>query len=155
MRLTAYTDYSLRVLMYVALNAPERSTVSEIAGCYHVSRNHLVKVAHRLSQLGYLKTTRGRGGGIRLARPAHQINLGRVVRQLEPDLRLVQCFEEGGKRCRIEPSCVLRRTLREALEEFLAVLDGYTLTDLVEPSSNLKVLLTLPPGPHPGKPTRK
>lgn len=130
MQLTRYSDYSFRVLIYLAL-APERLvTIDEIASRYGISKAHLTKVAHRLGQLGYLETVRGRRGGLRLARPAQAIGVGAVLRATEGDLALVECFGPSGA-CAIEPACGLRGVLHEALGAFLAVLDRYTLADLV------------------------
>src|SRR3546814_291779 len=141
MRLTTFTDYSLRVLMYVGARGDTTVTVEEIAARYGISRNHLTKVVLRLGQLGYLSTARGRGGGMTLARPAEQINLGALVRQTEEDLALVECFSGRDGSCVIQPACVLRNALGEALAAFLAVLDGYTLADLLAPRRKLAKLL--------------
>ena len=141
MRVTVYTDYSLRVLMYAALKADAVSTINEIAECYGISRNHLMKVVHRLGVLGYLETVRGKGGGIRLGKPAEQIDVGDVVRNTEDDMALVECFHPSGGTCCIKPDCRLRQALQEALDAFMNVLDGYTLADLVEPDRHLVRLL--------------
>lgn len=145
MRLTLYTDYSLRVLMYVGLK-DDMATISELAAGYGVSRNHLMKIIHRLGQLGYLETTRGRRGGIRLAKPPSEINVGEVVRKTEDDLALVNCFDAAAPRCPIANACVLRSALADALEAFLAVLEGYTLEDLLAPRRRLARMLELGPG---------
>jgi Rrf2 family transcriptional regulator, nitric oxide-sensitive transcriptional repressor len=141
MRLTVYTDYSLRVLIYVGLKESGLATVGEISDSYGISRNHLTKVVHRLGLLGYLENVRGRKGGIRLAKPPRAINVGKLVRRLEEDMALVQCFDPMGSRCRIERACVLRSTLHEALAAFLAVLDSRTLEDLIAPRRPLQRLL--------------
>lgn len=141
MRLTGFTDYALRVLMYVGANDEPLSTVEEIADAYGISRHHLTKVVHRLGQLGYLETLRGKHGGIRLARDPGEINLGAVVRQTEDDLALVPCLPGGGPPCRIAPACVLRGLIGEALSEFLAVFDRHTLADLLGPRRKLARLL--------------
>ncbi len=143
MRLTVRTDYSLRVLMYAGL-APERlATIAEMATAYGVSQNHLMAVVHRLGTLGYLETVRGKGGGVRLARPPEAINLGEVVRRVETDMALVECFATAGTsgQCPITPACALRGVLGEALDAFLAVLDRYTLADLLGPRRALCELL--------------
>jgi Rrf2 family nitric oxide-sensitive transcriptional repressor len=144
MRLTAFTDYCLRALIFVALKGDELATIDEIAERYRINRNHLVKVVFRLSQLGYLRTLRGKGGGIRLADDPAKLNLGRLVRQTEQDFSLVECFRERDCQCVIETACVLKSALRGALEAFFAVLDGYTLADLIRPSRSLARLLSLP-----------
>jgi Rrf2 family nitric oxide-sensitive transcriptional repressor len=144
MRLTTFTDYCLRALMYVALKGDELATIDEIAERYGINRNHLVKVIFRLGQLGYLDTMRGKGGGIRLAKDPAKINLGTLVRQTEDDLVLVECFQEQDCLCVIEPACVLRKALRQALNAFFKILDGYTIADLVKPSHSLARLLALP-----------
>lgn len=144
MRLTAFTDYCLRALIYVALKRGELATIDEIAERYAINRNHLVKVIFRLGQLGYLDTMRGKGGGVRLAKDPAKINLGALVRQTEDDLALVECFQDGNCSCVIEPACVLRKALRQALDAFFKTLDGYTVADLLRPSSSLARLLALP-----------
>lgn len=144
MRLMTFTDYCLRVLMYVGTKEDELATIDEIAASYGISRNHLMKVVFRLGQLGYLTTVRGKGGGMRLARDPSEINLGTVVRQTEEDMALVECFEAPPGMCRIERACILKKVLGEALEAFLAVLDRYTLADLLVPRSGLARLLGLP-----------
>lgn len=144
MRLTTFTDYCLRVLIYVGTKGDEMTTIDEIAGSYGISRGHVMKVVFRLGQLGYLETVRGKGGGMRLKRPPEEINLGAVVRDTEEDLFLVPCFEAGVESCRIVPSCVLKGTLDKALKAFLDVLDGYTLADLLAPRKKLAQLLQVP-----------
>jgi Rrf2 family nitric oxide-sensitive transcriptional repressor len=141
MRLTVYADYSLRVLIYVGLKPDGLATIAEISESYGISRNHLMKVVHQLGLLGYLANVRGRNGGIRLAKTPSAINIGEVVRQVEDDMALVQCFDSTASRCRIEPACVLRLALGEALAAFLGVLDGHTLEDLIAPRRRLKRLL--------------
>lgn len=141
MRLAVRTDYALRVLMYVGLTPPGRlATIAGTAAAYGISESHLMAVVHRLASLGYLETVRGKGGGIRLARAPDAINLGRVVRDIETDMALVECFGGPGT-CRIERACALRGVLAEALEAFLAVLDRYTLADLLAPAPALAALL--------------
>jgi Rrf2 family nitric oxide-sensitive transcriptional repressor len=124
MRLTVYTDYALRVLIYVALKQPEAATINEIAQSYRISRNHLMKVVHRLGLLGYLETVRGKGGGMRLAQAPSKINLAEVVRSTEEDMALVACFQSGAPRCCIQPECMLRIALRTARDAFLNVPDA-------------------------------
>jgi len=151
MRLTSFTDYCLRVLIYAGTKGDARATIDEMAATYGISRNHLMKVVFRLGQLGYLDTVRGKGGGVRLARDPAEINLGRLVRETEEDMALVECFEGRPGACRIEPSCVLRRVLHEALAAFLAVLDDYTLADLLAPWPGLGQLLGVPAVSEPGR----
>lgn len=143
-QLTTFTDYSLRVLISVAAKREqERSTILEIADQYGISRNHLVKVVHHLSRAGYLTTVRGRGGGFRLARPAADIRVGDVIRATEHQFNLVPCLDNSKRgSCVIEPACVLRRALCQALEAFLEVTDQCTLADLVRPHHRLRKLLS-------------
>ncbi|MBV8682799.1 MAG: Rrf2 family transcriptional regulator [Caulobacteraceae bacterium] len=142
MRLTVYSDFSLRVLMYVALHPDERPTIAEIAASYGVSKNHLMKVVYQLGVAGYVTTLRGKNGGLRLARPAEEIGLGELVRRTEPDMALAPCFEStNGAGCPITPACKLRRALWEARAAFLEVLDAYTLADLVENRAPMRELL--------------
>jgi Rrf2 family nitric oxide-sensitive transcriptional repressor len=146
MRLTAYTDYTLRTLMYLAVTTRRFATIAEIASAYAISEAHLMKVVHQLGTSGDIETVRGRNGGIRLRKPANEINVGAVVRRTESDLSLVPCFE-AGKSCPIEGDCALSTALSEALAAFLAVLDRYTLADLVAPRRKLALLLGLPVEP--------
>ncbi len=143
MRLTTYTDYALRLLMYVAVKDDGLATIGDVAAGYGISRNHLMKVAHQLGVAGYLETVRGRSGGLRLARPAKAIGLGDVVRDTEQDMALVPCFDPADKSCTIRSCCALRRALENASAAFLDVLDGYTLADLVKPRTPLRTLLAL------------
>ena len=144
MRLTIYTDYSLRLLIYLALKEDGLATIAEIARKYRVSKNHLMKVAYQLGIAGYLETVRGRSGGLRLAKPAAAINLGEVVRHTEPDMDLVPCFVRNDTSCAITRCCVLRGALDKARLAFLEVLDGYTLADLARPRASLRELLAVP-----------
>jgi Rrf2 family transcriptional regulator, nitric oxide-sensitive transcriptional repressor len=139
MQLTQYTDYALRVLIYVSLQKKQaRVTVPEIAKHFQISRNHLIKVVHNLGTLGYLHTTRGKGGGICLQRTPDLINLGEVVRAMEVKLDPVDCITRP---CPILPQCALRGILYKARDQFLQVLDGYTLADLVRKPTGLRKLL--------------
>lgn len=131
MQLTRYTDYSLRVLIYLAVHQEELATIEEISDAYGISKAHLMKVVHQLGRAGYLETVRGRGGGIRLARPPENIRVGEVVRHTEESMALVECFDPQTSRCRIEPACELRAALKKAIEAFLGTLDDYTVADLV------------------------
>lgn len=153
MRLTTFSDYSLRVLVYLGLRGGQLATVGDIAAAYGISANHLMKVVHHLGKEGYVETLRGKGGGMRLARGPAQINLGELVRRSE-ERRLVECFD-GRSTCRIDSACALRGILGEALESFFAVLDRYTLADLLRPQRRLaKVLAFVPPAARAGASTR-
>ena len=144
MRLTTFSDYALRVLVYLGVRDGELATVAGIAAAYGISANHLVKVVHHLGRHGYVETLRGKGGGMRLARAPERINLGELVRGAE-EKRLVECFDPASSTCRIESACVLRGVLGEALEAFFAVLDRHTLADLLRPGRKLARVLVLPP----------
>ena len=144
MRLTTYTDYSLRVLIFLGIKRNELVTIKQISDHYGISNNHLLKVVHQLGLLGFIETVRGRNGGLRLARPASEIVIGDVVRKMEQDMALVQCFDaESTGHCRILSACVLKGALAQALQAFLGVLDQYTLADLVVPQNQLAELLQL------------
>jgi Rrf2 family transcriptional regulator, nitric oxide-sensitive transcriptional repressor len=144
MRLTLWTDYALRTLIYVGAKDGRLSTIAEIAKNFDVSKTHLMKVVSKLGQQGYIETVRGKGGGIRLGRLPAQIRVGAVVRETEEDLAVMGCLAETGF-CRIEGCCVLRRALREATLTFLQTLDGYTLADLLSPGARLIHSLGLVP----------
>jgi len=132
MRLTRHTDYALRLLMLLAAEPDAVHTIEDAARRYNVSRNHLMKVARTLIAAGFVDGARGRGGGLRLVRPAAAINVGAVVRATEESLDLVECFDRGGNTCVLAPACGLRSPLQEALSAFLAVLDRYSLADLLK-----------------------
>ncbi|MCK0153445.1 Rrf2 family transcriptional regulator [Alcanivorax sp. S6407] len=139
MQLTTHTDYALRTLICLALqpdNAP--MTVQEIARRYDISANHVAKVAQTLTQLGYINSLRGRGGGLVLARTPDSINLGTLVRETE-NLKLLDCFGENSQ-CAIEPACKLKNMFMQAQQAFLKVLDGYTLADAIRNGEELRVL---------------
>lgn len=144
MRLTQHSDYALRVLMLLALEPNEVHTIASVAERYAISRNHLMKVAQTLIQSGYVDGVRGRNGGLKLAREPADITLGAVLRATEENFDLVECFESKSNVCVVTPACGLRRPLEEALRAFLSTLDGYTLADVVHPSSRsnrMRVLL--------------
>ncbi|WP_227935094.1 Rrf2 family transcriptional regulator [Alkalihalobacillus deserti] len=142
MRLTIYTDYSLRVLIYLStLSENEKTNIKEIATAYGISKNHLMKVIFQLGKLGLIETTRGRNGGIRLALEPNEINIGSVVRHTEDDLNIVECFNPEQNTCAISPVCKLKGVLDQALKAYLEVLDHYTLADLTKNQSLLKQLL--------------
>jgi Rrf2 family transcriptional regulator, nitric oxide-sensitive transcriptional repressor len=136
MRLTLWTDYALRTLIYVGANDGRLATIGEISECFGVSKAHLMKVVNQLGRHGYLETVRGKGGGIRLGRRPGEIVVGEVVRDTEDDLAVIGCLTKSGF-CRIEGCCVLRRALHEATLAFLCILDGYTLADLLPPGAGL------------------
>jgi Rrf2 family transcriptional regulator, nitric oxide-sensitive transcriptional repressor len=140
MRLTRYTDYSLRVLIYLAVRPDGFGTVQGIAEAYDVSRNHLMKVVQELNRRGYIETVRGKGGGMRLRRDPAEINVGEVIRDMERDLGLVECLGPDNQ-CVITPVCTLKGVLVDALDAFLAVVDGYTLADLTADPAPLQRLL--------------
>jgi Rrf2 family nitric oxide-sensitive transcriptional repressor len=130
MKLTAFTDYSLRVLIYLAAQPQRRATIGEVAAAFAVSEHHLTKVVHFLGKQGWLANVRGKGGGLALAKPPEAINIGDVVRHTEGGA-IVECFGEGGGVCRITGLCRLQGVLGEAVAAFHAVLQRYTLADLV------------------------
>lgn len=138
MRLTRYTDYAMRVLLYVGARQDRLCSIAEIARAYSVSQNHLMKVVSDLVNAGYLASVRGRFGGIRLGRPAEEINVGALIRHTEDGFDLVDC---GG--CVIAPACGLTGALREALAAFMGVLDGYTLQDLLARRLDIAALFRL------------
>ncbi|BBL72646.1 Rrf2 family transcriptional regulator [Methylogaea oryzae] len=131
MQLTKHTDYALRVLIYLA-EQPE-ATIGQMAEHYQISRNHLVKVVHALARKGFVATTRGKNGGVKLARTAALIGIGDVVRAMEPHFDVVECFNFKRAHCAALPVCGLKGALNRAADEFLAVLDQYTLADTIKP----------------------
>jgi Rrf2 family nitric oxide-sensitive transcriptional repressor len=145
MKLTAFTDYSLRVLMYLATDTTRRTTIAEIAESFGISENHLVKVVHFLGKRGWIETVRGKGGGILLAMPPEQVNIGRVVSDAEGNAMPAECFSEDGGRCVISGTCRLKAVLGEAIRGFYGVLDGYTLADITRNRQALRHLLTIHP----------
>ncbi|TLS38920.1 RrF2 family transcriptional regulator [Pseudalkalibacillus caeni] len=142
MKLTRYTDYSLRVLMYLATRQEGQlvniKTISEI---YNISKNHLMKIIYDLGKSGYVETVRGRNGGIRLAMPPEEINIGEVVRKTEEDFYVVECFDKVNDKCILSDACRLRGVLNNALNSFLEVLDDYTLGDLILNKDRLKEMM--------------
>lgn len=137
MRLTQWTDYTLRVLMYCAANLArvQPVTITEIADSHGISRSHLTKIVQELAARGWLETTRGRGGGMRLMMPAKDICLGNIVRATETDFNMVECFDPASNQCRMSPDCKLKTVLHQATQSYLMVLNGITLADLVEPNT--------------------
>lgn len=141
MRLTVYSDYSLRLLMYLAVRPEQLSTIPEVARAYNISVNHLMKVVHQLGQAGYVETVRGRGGGMRLGRPATEIVLGEVLRHTEPDMDIVPCFQPDNEDCPLRRACALKIALQRARQAFLDVVDEYSIGDLVTASAPMRSLL--------------
>lgn len=144
MNLTLHTDYSLRILLYLAEHTDRAVATREVSEAYGVSWNHLVRVVQTLQAHGFVKTSAGRGGGMSLARDAAAINIGEVVRVTEPNFRIVECFDVAANTCRILPVCSLRGVLEKALESFFQVLDGYTLADLARMKGSQKISDFLP-----------
>lgn len=130
MRLASFTDYSLRVLIYLAIKGEQRSTVSEIADKYQISKNHLVKVVHNLSRMGVIDSFKGKGGGVCLSTSPEKINIGLLIKELESDSFLVECFGPNTN-CKINPSCKLKSVLKVAETNFFATLENYTLADIL------------------------
>lgn len=142
MRLTLYTDYSLRVLIFLgAKTGGERSTIQEISNAFDISKNHLTKVVHELGKADYIETIRGRGGGIRLKVKPENINVGSVIRQTEDDFQLVECFNRETNQCVLAPACRLKGVLQEALQAYFTVLDQYTIEDFLQNKDDIKMLL--------------
>ena len=143
MRLTMHTDFALRTLMFLAAN-PGQQTIDAVADHYGISRNHLMKVAQRLVAEGFVTSTRGRGGGLQLARPADAINLGQVVRALEDVGGFVECFDAASNQCRATPACGLRAILAGGVGAFMRHMDGYCLTDLIPDPAAFRAALGIP-----------
>ncbi|PWE18077.1 BadM/Rrf2 family transcriptional regulator [Marinicauda salina] len=144
MRLTAHTDYALRVLIYAAVQPDERCTIEQIAAGYGISRNHLMKIVRKLGEHGFIETVRGRGGGLRLARPAEEIVVGDVVRVMEEGFAQAECFKPAENRCVITPACGLIGVLKRAVDAYLGVLDEVTLAEISTRRDKLARLLALP-----------
>ncbi|AOJ31723.1 Rrf2 family transcriptional regulator [Burkholderia metallica] len=147
MRLTDYTDYSLRVMLYLAVRGEGLATIQEISDAYGISKNHLMKVVQQLGELGWVDTVRGRNGGLRLFPESLRLTVGEVVRATESDFALVGCFSADGEArgCVIEPQCRLKGVLAAARDAFFAALDGHTIGELVEPAAPLAALLGIHP----------
>jgi Rrf2 family transcriptional regulator, nitric oxide-sensitive transcriptional repressor len=147
MRLTDYTDYSLRVLIYLSVRPSGLSTIQEISDAYGISKNHLMKIVQQLGELGWVETVRGRNGGLRAAERTHLLTIGEVVRKTESDFALVNCFTEGqGRRgCVIEPACRLKGVFAAARDAFLAELDKHTVGELAKPANELARILNIVP----------
>lgn len=141
MQVSAYSDYSLRVLMQAALRSPARTTVDEVAQTYGISRHHLVKIVHDLGRSGYLATQRGIGGGFTLARTPEEIRLGDVVRLGEESETVIDCLDGANRACRLSPACRLKGVLGEAAVAFFEVLDNYTLADIIKQPAKMRAAL--------------
>ncbi|KMY46205.1 Rrf2 family transcriptional regulator [Bacillus sp. FJAT-27916] len=149
MRLTSYTDYSIRVLMYLSADTHKLVNIKDIAAAYGISKNHLTKIIYHLGKLGYIETIRGRNGGIRLAIDPMDINIGELVRKTEEDFAIVECFTSDDH-CPISPVCSLRSILNQALLAFIGVLDAYSLEDI---SRNKGMLLKMLQQSAPSEPS--
>jgi Rrf2 family transcriptional regulator, nitric oxide-sensitive transcriptional repressor len=143
MKLTTFSDYSIRVIMYLGLKHGELANISDIAKAYNISENHLTKVVHQLGQHGYVETVRGKGGGLRMVRDPKSINLGEIIRDSEGDTGFLPCLDNEGECC-IQSTCKLMGILREAQIAMFAVLDKYTLADLLINESPLARILMSP-----------
>ena len=143
MRVTAYSNYALRTLMYAALKGDELSRVKDIAEAYNISKAHLVKCVHQLGQWGYLDNYRGRNGGFRLAKPASEISVGEVLRHTEDCFDLVECFVPESSTCPLTYFCELGATFHRALAAFLAEVDKVTIEDLIAPRRKMLESLKL------------
>lgn len=137
MQITSYTDYALRVLIYIAISNKKQVTITEIAEFFDISRNHLVKVVHQLGSKGFLKTTRGKGGGITLQRAPELIRIGDVVRNMENHFNWVECFDPQQQHCRLIGGCGLKHLLANAGNAYLQVLDKATLADVLKGTLSL------------------
>ncbi len=141
MQLSKFTDYSLRVLIYTAARCPDKVSITELAETYDISRNHLVKVVNQLANLGYLETTRGRGGGILLGQVAEEIVIGDVIEAVEPGFDMAECFGIGTNHCRLTPVCRLKGIMNDAKTAFLRELSLHTLADVVgQPQAIIEAL---------------
>ena len=133
MHLTRFTDYALRILIYLGINNDRTCTILEIADRYKISKNHLVKIVHQLGKEGIITTTRGRDGGLKLANEPSDITIGEIVRNTEENFNLVECFDLSKNQCQLTSACVLSDVIHNALKAFLKVLDEITLADIIEP----------------------
>lgn len=141
MRLTTYSDYTLRVLMFLALDRKRLATIPEIAEAYGISRNHLMKVVHHLARAGVIESVRGKGGGIRLARAPEAIRIGEIVRASEGNAPIVECLSGGENTCRIAPVCKLTQVLTDGFDALYERLNGYTVADLMINRKALEAVL--------------
>jgi len=147
MRLTTFTDYTLRVLMYLALDRSRLATIPEIATAYGISQNHLMKVVHQLARAGVVESVRGKGGGLRLARAPEAIRIGEIVRATEGGAPIVECLSDDPHACRISGACRLTRVLVDGFDALYASLDRYTLADLTANRRALAAALVRAPVP--------
>lgn len=147
MKLTSFTDYSLRVLIYLAAQPKQRATIAEISRSFDVSENHLIKVVHFLGKCGWLTNIRGKGGGLELAMPPELVGIGKVIRQTEGAAVVAECFSADSNKCSLTGICRLQGVLGEAVGAFYAVLDHYSLADLVNNRQALAKVMFLPPQP--------
>lgn len=157
MRLTDYTDYSLRVMLYLAIKRDALVTIQEISDAYGISKNHLMKIVQQLGELGWVETIRGRNGGLRLAEASLSLSVGEVVRATENDFALVGCFDnerDSHRACVIEPQCRLKHALDAALKAFLAELDNHTIGEIAQPAAPLARLLGIVPVAVVGMPAK-
>ena len=141
MQLTLHTDYALRVLIYLCMKPEEIVTIDEVTDFYEISRNHLVKVVHNLATNGFIHTSRGKHGGMQLSRPPDEISIGEVVRKMEANFDIVECFSPDSKACRVVPICKLKSVLYQASENFLLYLSQHSLADVVKPNTNFMQLI--------------
>ncbi|EQB36898.1 Rrf2 family transcriptional regulator [Virgibacillus sp. CM-4] len=140
--LKKYTDYALRVLIFTGLKSKqELATIKQISDVYNISQEHLKKVVHELSKRELIVSVRGRNGGIKLAKPANEINVGILIRQLENDFIMLECFDKGTNHCVISPGCTLKHVINKALVAFFKVLEAYTLDDLIKNEEELQKLM--------------
>lgn len=142
MHITRYADYSIRVLIYLAVQGDRLTTIQEIADSYEISKNHLMKVVHQLNKKGYIETVRGKKGGMRLHMSPHDINIGILVRETEQDMNIVECLSSKNA-CRIAPVCGLKSMFAEALDAFLHTLDKYTLAEVIQDQHRPQLLRLL------------
>lgn len=144
MNLKKYTDYGLRVLIFTGMKKEgELASIKEISSVYNISTHHLGKIVHQLTKLELVESIRGRNGGIQLAKPADEMNVGRIVRMLESDFTILECFDKETNHCVISPGCTLKHALNKALQAFFKVLDEYTIADLIHNEEELRQLMGL------------
>lgn len=153
MKLSSFTDYALRVLIYLAARPGRRATIAEIAGSFAISEHHLTKVVHFLGKSGWLANVRGKGGGLELGMTPELIGVGAVVRLTEGEALPAECFSAEGGHCAITPICKLRDVLGEAVEAFYEVLDRYTLADLTHNRQAIARMLFIEPTSRTARPS--